>query len=92
MENRALVLDLLGWLAVEPRPYAAVMRAWRTSCPRLPVWEDALDLGFVHRQPDAGGRVVVSLTDAGRGFLEAARPDESSASAGRPAAPAPDRP
>ena len=33
----ALILDLLEWLDRAPRPYADVMEAWRTSCPRLPV-------------------------------------------------------
>ena len=35
-----LVLDLVEWVAKEPRTYAEVMDAWRTSCPRLTVWED----------------------------------------------------
>src|SRR5215813_9143167 len=39
----ALILDLLEWIGPEPRPYAEVLDAWRTSCPRLPVWEDAND-------------------------------------------------
>lgn len=33
----ALVLDLLNWVGTDGRPYAEVMEAWRTSCPRLPV-------------------------------------------------------
>jgi hypothetical protein len=61
-----LVLDLLAWLEREPRSYAEVMEAWRTSCPRLTVWEDAVDRGLVVRQ---GGGVVP--TDAGRAFLRA---------------------
>src|SRR5262249_44982149 len=40
-----LVLDLVEWVAKEPRPYAQVLEAWRTSCPRLTVWEDASDRG-----------------------------------------------
>jgi len=64
----ALALDLLEWIAREPRRYADVMEAWRTSCPRLTVWEDAVDQDFVRRQsaPD-GSRVVV--TAAGEAFL-----------------------
>ncbi len=46
----ALILDLLEWVGPEPRPYAEVLEAWRTSCPRLPVWEDANDRGFVSRR------------------------------------------
>ena len=45
----ALVLDLLERLGPNPRPYAEVLEAWRTSCPRLPVWEDANDRGFIAR-------------------------------------------
>ena len=43
----ALLRDMLDWLARDARPYDQVMDAWRTSCPRLPVWEDANDRGFV---------------------------------------------
>jgi hypothetical protein len=64
----ALVRDMLGWLAQAPRPYSEVMEAWRTSCPRLPVWEDATDRGFVE-QARANGRAVVRVTPAGRTFL-----------------------
>jgi hypothetical protein len=66
----ALVLDLLEWLAPGPRPYAEVMEAWRTSCPRLTVWEDALDRGWVQRLRRAGAsEAMVGLTEAGRGQL-----------------------
>jgi D-3-phosphoglycerate dehydrogenase len=34
----ALILDLLQWLTSGERTYEEVMDAWRTSCPRLPVW------------------------------------------------------
>jgi DNA-binding PadR family transcriptional regulator len=69
-----LILDLLDWLAREPRSYAEVMDAWRTSCPRLPIWEDAVDHGFVVRRRDPDTRrTVVVLTAAGRRALEKAR-------------------
>ena len=42
-----LILDLLEWLGRDPRPYAEVLDAWRTSCPRLPVWEAAVDRRLV---------------------------------------------
>ncbi len=41
-----LVLDLVEWIAREPRLYAEVIETWRTSCPRLTIWEDAVDRGF----------------------------------------------
>lgn len=65
----ALILDLLEWIAAEPRSYDEVMEAWRTSCPRLPVWEDASDRGFVVRERSDGRGVRVLLTPAGRKFL-----------------------
>jgi D-3-phosphoglycerate dehydrogenase len=65
----ALVLDLLEWLAAGERGYEESMEAWRTSCPRLPVWEDAQDRGLIARD-QVNGRRVVRLTLAGRGLLE----------------------
>ena len=65
-----LILDFLEWLAAGPRPYSEVMDGWRTSCPRLTVWEDALDHGFVIRRPVAGQELLIDLTPLGRSFLE----------------------
>ena len=64
----ALLCDLLAWLARDARSYDEVMEAWRTSCPRLPVWEDANDLGFVE-QMRADGHPMVRISAAGREFL-----------------------
>jgi hypothetical protein len=64
-----LILDLLEWLAREPRSYADVIDAWRTSCPRLTVWEDAIDRGFAVREHAGGREVTIRLTAAGRAFL-----------------------
>jgi len=68
-----LTIDLLAWLAPAPRPYAEVMEAWRTSCPRLPVWEDALDAGLVARRRRPGAPPTVELTAAGAAYLAAHR-------------------
>lgn len=64
-----LVLDLVEWVAKEPRPYSAVIDAWRTSCPRLTVWEDAVDRGLVKRQPVEGQPMRVIVTETGQAFL-----------------------
>ena len=64
----ALVLDLLEWLR-SSRPYAEVLDVWRTSCPRLPVWEDANDRGFV-THIRTNGRAMVAISPAGREFLD----------------------
>jgi hypothetical protein len=64
----ALLRDMLVWLARGPRSYDEVMEAWRTSCPRLPVWEDANERGFVEqRRSDRGA--IVQITPAGHRFL-----------------------
>lgn len=65
----ALILDLLEWVASRERSYAEVMEAWRTSCPRLPVWEDAKDRGLV-REEFVKGRSVVRITTSGLTLLE----------------------
>ncbi|MEX2642862.1 MAG: hypothetical protein WD270_05385 [Acetobacterales bacterium] len=66
---RPLILDLVEWVAARPRPYGEVMDAWRTSCPRLTVWEDAVDDGLVatERRDDV---MLVRVTDAGRAALK----------------------
>jgi hypothetical protein len=66
-----LICDLVEWCAKEPRTYADVMEAWRTSCPRLTVWEDAVDRGYLVRERGEDGLVIVRVTGAGRRFLEA---------------------
>jgi hypothetical protein len=65
-----LILDLLEWIAREPRSYADVLDAWRTSCPRLTVWEDCIDRGFATRMHIAGHGSVVQATAAGLSFLQ----------------------
>jgi hypothetical protein len=69
IENEALVLDLVEWIARQPRSYADVMEAWRTSCPRFPVWEDAVDLRFVARVKEDGRAEMIHVTPAGQDFL-----------------------
>ena len=59
-----LVIDLLASLRTGPKSYHEVMEAWRTSCPRLPVWEDAVGFGLVRCE-----RGLVALTEAGRNRL-----------------------
>lgn len=67
--TQSLVLDLVEWVASEPRTYAAVMEAWRTSCPRLPVWEDAMDQGLLARE-HRNGVAIVTVTPSGRFLLK----------------------
>ncbi|WP_395403328.1 hypothetical protein ACHMW6_32445 [Pseudoduganella sp. UC29_106] len=67
-----LVLDLLEWLGSEGKPYAEVMEVWRTSCPRMPVWEEANSRGLVQRTHTPGAGTLVTLSPAGRRFLDGA--------------------
>lgn len=68
-----LVVDLLEWIGREPRPYAEVIDAWRTSCPRLPVWEEANARGFVERSHQPGNEAMVQVTPAGLAYIAASR-------------------
>jgi hypothetical protein len=64
-----LVLDFVEWIAREPRAYSEVIGAWKTSCPRLTIWEDAAECGYVTRETIAGVGMVVSVTEAGEKLL-----------------------
>lgn len=70
----ALILDLLEWLDAAPRPYADVMEAWRTSCPRLPVWEEANRRGYLDRRPSADTGQLVTTSVVGRDYVRRHRP------------------
>jgi hypothetical protein len=66
-----LTIDFLAWLAAESRDYIDVMDAWRTSCPRLTVWEDAIDAGLVARVHISGQPIRIELTQRGKALLAA---------------------
>jgi hypothetical protein len=78
-----LILDLLEWVAIRDRSYEEVMDAWRTSCPKLPVWEDANDRGLV-RSERVNGRTLVRITSYGLALLERRRCRSSSIAARKP--------
>ena len=66
-----LIRDFVDWLSAGPRPYPEVMEAWRTSCPRLTIWEDALEAGLVVRRAGEGG-AWVALTPRGQALARSA--------------------
>ena len=71
----ALMVELLAWIAARPRTYGETMEAWRTSCPRMPLWEDATSAGLVEVVPGDGAGLeeyAVRLTRSGREVLAAA--------------------
>lgn len=70
--SETLILDLLEWLGERDRTYEETMEAWRTSCPKFPVWEDATDRGLVSMD-FAQGRNIVRITSAGLALLQQRR-------------------
>lgn len=70
-----LILDLLEWLASGDRSYEEVMGAWRTSCPRLPVWEDANDRGLTI-SIQSNGRCLIKPSALGLALLDKRRPGQ----------------
>ena len=70
-QPNALTIQLLSWIASRPRSYGETMEAWRTSCPRMPVWEDAVSDGLVALDGNTAMKTrAVVLTDRGRAMLD----------------------
>jgi hypothetical protein len=68
-----LLREFLGWVASRRRTYAEAMDAWRSSCPRHTVWEDALVGGLIQLENGvAGGPSEVALTPRGWAVLDGA--------------------
>ena len=72
--SAALVLDLIEWVGGSTRPYAEVMEVWRSTCPRLTIFEDAMALGLVECRREQDGALLVVATAEGLAHLQAARP------------------
>jgi hypothetical protein len=70
--TESLILDLLECVANGERSYEEVMDAWRTSCPRLPVWEEANERLLVARE-EVNGCCIVRITSSGLALLERRR-------------------
>ena len=72
----ALTVQFLAWIETGSRTYEETMEAWRSSCPRMPVWEDAVGEGLVTIDGANAARqslARVDLTAAGRRLLQASR-------------------
>ena len=67
-----LIVQMLAWLTTRTRTYDETLEAWRTSCPRFSIWEDALADRLIQvTRADAGDRrSVVELTTAGQALLD----------------------
>ena len=68
-----LILDLLEWIGPGRRAYAEVLEVWRTSCPRLPVWEEANVHGFIDHIHEQGREAYTALSPLGLAHLNAHR-------------------
>lgn len=66
-----LIVELLTWIGPDARDYAEVQEAWRTSCPRLSIWEDAMTAGYLETRFDDVGRRLVAVARSGRALLAA---------------------
>jgi hypothetical protein len=69
----ALIVDLLDWIGTTQRPYSEVMDAWKTSCPRLPVWEEANAQGLIAYIHTRGTERMIGLSESGLARLRAHR-------------------
>jgi hypothetical protein len=76
----ALMLQFLDWVASRDRTHAEAMEAWRTSCPRMTIWEDAIDARLIRlkrAEQATKGSARVFLTSRGHALLESGRTDIS---------------
>ena len=67
-----IMIQFLQWVADRPRNREDVMDAWRSSCPRFPVWEDARADGLIRQRGGEAGEHRVELTPRGRDALKRA--------------------
>jgi hypothetical protein len=65
----SLTLDLLSWVDGRVRSYEETIEAWKTSCPRLSIWDDAIIDGLVRIERRSARGATVVLTDLGREAL-----------------------
>lgn len=76
IEHPALACDFLEFLLARERSYEECMSAWRTSCPRLAIYEDCLDAGLAAIRY-RGSVSHVTATEVGRRYLREQRPSTS---------------
>jgi hypothetical protein len=66
----APTMQLLAWIAERPRTYPETIETWKSSCPQLTIWEDALAEGLVrieqgHVLVTAAGSVLLANSGTG---------------------------
>jgi hypothetical protein len=69
--STSLTLQFLAWLRDGERTYGETMEAWRSTCPRLSIWEDAVRDGLVLIESSGTMAAArVKLTSRGRSLLD----------------------
>jgi hypothetical protein len=66
------IIEFHKWVSIRQRTYGEAMESWRSTCPRLSTWEDALADGLI--QVESGislDQSRVTLTARGRAMLKA---------------------
>ncbi len=93
-EVDASLLELLVWVAERPRTYAEAIEAWRSTCPRHSVWEDATIAGLIAFKSNGGGMggTKVDLSKRGRTLLNGRGSNRHSGCGGATAGPPTRRP
>ena len=66
IDHSLLLREFLDWIAARPRSYADTVEAWRSSCPRHPVLDDAFTAKLI-----ATVGTTVILTRQGEALLQA---------------------
>jgi hypothetical protein len=64
IDHSLLLREFLDWVAARPRSYEDTVEAWRSSCPRHPVLDDAFTGGLI-----ASVGKTVMLTAQGEALL-----------------------
>ena len=72
-----LMLEFLSWVDSRRRTYAEAMEAWRSTCPRHTVWEDALIDGLIQLESEGSQQPEVTLTPRGQALFEETRNHQS---------------
>jgi hypothetical protein len=69
-QTAGLTRQFLAWVDSAPRTYADAMDAWRSSCPRLTIWEDALADGLIRIEPNrTRAQARIALSERGHALL-----------------------
>jgi hypothetical protein len=66
-QNAALTRAMLEWVSGAPRTYADLLEAWRSTCPRHTILEDAQIAGLIDHDGRSDG--IVRVSAAGRRML-----------------------